>query len=438
MTTQGFDNLLGEGLGDRYHPLQPLGKKAGRQTWLVQDLQTQERVVLKLLTFSNDFSWDDLKLFEREAETLRTLNHPAIPRYLDHFEVNSAQHKGFALVQTYIDARSLEQQLKAGRTFTEPEVKQLAKDLLEILTYLHDRQPPVIHRDIKPSNILLSNRSGNHPGQVYLVDFGSVQTLAAREGGTVTVVGTYGYMPPEQFGGRAVPASDLYSLGATLIYLVTGQHPADLPQTDLRLEFEHAAALSPVLTSWLKWMTEPSLSQRPKSAQEALEGLQSGRSGQSKAIPLARQPIPQPHNSRITMVRQGRAIEFTLPYQGVSFRTTSGCAWLMAFLFFPFLAMFLLLGGVFWVVTRLFGQTKVRLDLDSIVIIRELFHWKVSQPLKAPTRHIWKLSSSPWTGRLVLWTGTQKCEFRGTTAELQWLAYELSEWLDLPITEEYF
>ena len=150
----------------------------------------------------------------------------------------------------------------------------MATAILEILGYLHDRQPPVIHRDIKPSNVLLTNRSGNSAGQAYLVDFGSVQTLAARDGGTMTIVGTYGYMPPEQFGGRTTSASDLYSLGATLIYLVTGQHPADLPQDDLRLQFEHLANISPGFTRWLKWLTEPSVSKRPDSIQAALLKLE--------------------------------------------------------------------------------------------------------------------------------------------------------------------
>lgn len=130
---------------------------------------------------------------------------------MDSFKVDLADSKGFGLVQTYIPAKSLEEHLQEGRTFSETEVKQIAKALLEVLTYLHSRQPAVIHRDIKPSNILLSDRSGNHLGEVYLVDFGAVKTTAQQQGGTMTVVGTYGYMAQEQFGGRAVPASDLYS-----------------------------------------------------------------------------------------------------------------------------------------------------------------------------------------------------------------------------------
>ena len=258
--------VTGDRLVSRYEIQQQLAKKAGRRTLLTRDLQTGELVVVKLLSFASDFEWDTLKLFEREAATLKTLSHPAIPRYLDSFELHTANGKGFALVQSYVAGKSLEEYLKAGRTFSEQEIEQLAKALLEILIYLHGRQPPVIHRDIKPSNILLGDRSGYSIGEVYLVDFGSVQTLAAREGGTMTVVGTYGYMPPEQFGDRTSCASDLYSLGATLIYLVTGTHPADLPHKDGRIQFEQVANLSPGFTNWLRRMIEPSLDRRFTSA----------------------------------------------------------------------------------------------------------------------------------------------------------------------------
>ncbi|TAF20571.1 MAG: serine/threonine protein kinase, partial [Nostocales cyanobacterium] len=165
----------GQVLGDRYEVQQQLGKKSGRRTLLTRDLVTGDLVILKLLAFGSDFEWDDLKLFEREAQTLKSLSHPSIPQYLDYFEVKSSKYQGFALVQTYIPAQTLDQHLQAGRTFTEADVKEIAKAVLEILVYLHELHPPVIHRDIKPSNILLTERSGNSVGKVYLVDFGSVQ-----------------------------------------------------------------------------------------------------------------------------------------------------------------------------------------------------------------------------------------------------------------------
>ena len=286
MSGQKTGDLLGEILANRYQCDRRLGKQAGRQTLLARDLKTQQQVVVKLLSFSSDFNWEDLKLFQREVETLKSLSHPAIPQYLDSFEIDTPSRKGFALVQTYIEAKSLQEYLCDGRTFSESEVKQLATALLDILAYLHQRQPPVIHRDIKPSNILLKNRSGNSVGEVYLVDFGAVQTLATQQGKTVTVVGTYGYMPPEQFGGRAVPASDLYGLGATLIALITKQHPADLPQQDLQIEFEQFTQLSPGFTNWLKWMTHPNLERRPASVQMAKEVLEKPQQINKYSLPL--------------------------------------------------------------------------------------------------------------------------------------------------------
>lgn len=253
-----------------YEIQRQLAKKAGRRTLLARDVDSQELVVIKLLAFSNDFSWEDLKLFEREAQTLQTLQHPAIPRYVDYFELDGKSGKTYALVQSYIEGESLEEHLKAKGKFTELEIKNIAKSLLEILIYLHRRQPPLIHRDIKPSNIILAE----HP---YLVDFGSVQTLANKGGQTVTVVGTYGYMPPEQFGGAATAASDLYSLGATLITLATGIQPADLPQEDMRIAFEEVADLTPGFVQWLGWLIEPSLDKRASSAEVALEALETGR-----------------------------------------------------------------------------------------------------------------------------------------------------------------
>ncbi|WP_293330642.1 serine/threonine-protein kinase [Microcoleus sp. CAWBG58] len=314
MSGQNIGDLLGEILGNRYKCDRRLGNQAGRQTLLARDLETQQQVVVKLLSFSSDFNWEDLKLFEREVETLKSLSHPAIPQYLDSFEIDTPSRKGFALVQTYIEAKSLQEYLSDGRTFSENEVKQLAAALLDILAYLHQRQPPVIHRDIKPSNILLKNRSGNSVGEVYLVDFGAVQTLATQQGKTVTVVGTYGYMPPEQFGGRAVPASDLYGLGATLIALITKQHPADLPQKDLQIEFEQFTQLSPGFTNWLKWLTHPSLEKRPASVEMAKEVLEK----------------PQQINKYSTTLKQGiRVSTFSLFWNAIWRSTFTG---ILAFL----------------------------------------------------------------------------------------------------------
>ncbi len=260
-------------LSERYQLQHSFGKKGGRETLLATDLQTQEQVVIKRLTFGSNLNWDLVKLFEREAQTLSTLSHPAIPNYLDFLTIDEPGRKGFALVQSYIKGKSLQEYLDEGRCFREKEIKKIVKAILNILEYLHQRNPPVIHRDIKPSNILIGNEPNNTIDHVYLVDFGSVQTLGTLEGKTVTVVGTYGYMPPEQFGGRATKASDLYSLGATAIALATGKHPAELPQEDLKIKFESEVNFSSHLTQWLQRMIEPRLENRFSSAREAREAL---------------------------------------------------------------------------------------------------------------------------------------------------------------------
>lgn len=292
-------------LASRYQILEQLSKKAGRQTFLAQDLQSQELVIIKILRFDVDFQWDDLKLFERETSTLRNLEHPAIPRYLDYFEVEEPNTKGFALVQTYIDAPSLETAIRNGRKFSEAEVMEIADRMLSILIYLHEQLPPVIHRDIKPSNILIANRSAHGVGDIYLVDFGSVQTLASKEGGTITIVGSYGYIPLEQFGGQTVAASDLYSLGMTIVYLVTGNHPTELRRINGQVEF--AADINNQFRRWLDKMIQPYLDKRFDSAKNAQKSLKSEDGSYGDLLHL------KPIDSQVSLYRDRENLRIVFP-----------------------------------------------------------------------------------------------------------------------------
>ncbi|MBS9383233.1 MAG: serine/threonine protein kinase [Dolichospermum sp. BR01] len=461
-------------LANHYEVQQQLGKKAGRRTFLATDLVTGKSVIVKLLAFSSDFEWDDLKLFEREAQTLKSLSHPHIPAYLDYFEVNSSRYKGFALVQTYIPAQTLEQYLQAGRKFTEIEVKAIAKAVLEILIYLHELNPPVVHRDIKPSNILLGERSGNSVGLVYLIDFGSVQTVLAAEGGTRTVVGTYGYMPQEQFGGRTVPASDLYSLGATLIYLVTGTNPADLPQKDFRIQFEQFANISPNFTNWLEQITEPSLEKRFSTATQALIALQQP-TYQPKYKDITALNIGKPAGSKIQLTKNEEILEIIIPPVGFQssmvFVGFFAIAWNSFILFwtigalsapFPANIPFALFSLPFWgagfsmiygIVSSLFGSTKIHIDSQQISLNHQLGKWKIPRRRSLSRENIDKLVYTPKyftkdsdgdktqvPAKLVIWAGVEKFEFDVNTlsiksdAELEWLARELSDWLGIEIT----
>jgi serine/threonine protein kinase len=436
-------------LAERYEVHQQLGKQIGRQTLLARDLQTQELVVIKQIFLGSDFEWQDLKLFEREAETLKALEHPAIPRYLDYLEIDEPDSKGFALVQTYVKGKTLEEHLRSGRTFSESEVKELAKSLLAILSYLHKQNPPVIHRDIKPSNILLHSRSGNSVGQIYLVDFGSVQNQAAKFGGTITVVGTYGYMAPEQFGGRSVPASDLYGLGATLIYLVTGLHPTELSQQDLKIQFaDRAAYLNPNLVNWLEWMTEPSLSKRLYSAKEAWRALKNPR-------PIDKTPkVLEPSGSDIRLTKNSEFIEIVIPPEGVSFGlitllTAALSANLTFFLRFVDGGidgqLFIIAGSLSVAVAVMFlfstfRKSRLRIDRQQISYSSHLLglKWDYSKP--APKKNIWQLEIKQIgykASKMIIQADNQEYPLgvkQGLSeSEIEWLATELSQWLGLKI-----
>ena len=138
------------------------------------------------------------------------LNHSSIPRYIDYFEINNPENRAFYIVREIAPGKSLADLVDAGWRTNEREVRKIAAQILSVLIYLHGLTPPIFHRDIKPQNIIYHNQ------QVYLIDFGSItniyQNTIARGS---TIVGTFGYMSPEQFSGKTSAASDLYSLGAT-------------------------------------------------------------------------------------------------------------------------------------------------------------------------------------------------------------------------------
>ncbi|CCI14372.1 Serine/threonine kinase [Microcystis aeruginosa PCC 9806] len=464
--------LPGQILGDRYQIQSQLGKQTGRRTFLAQDLKTCATVVVKLLIFSPDFEWTDLKLFEREAETLKHLDCRSIPEYIDYFEVRTDTYQGFALVQSYIEAKSLKEQIETGRKFSEADLEELAKSILGILIYLHGLNPPIIHRDLKPSNILLKDRSGHSIGNVYLIDFGSVQTVAQQEQATLTIVGTYGYMPPEQFGGRTVAASDLYSLGATLIYLATGIHPADLPQKDGKIQLNNLANLSPAFVHWLGQLIEPSIEKRFISAQAANQALNTLHEMQ-----LTSSNLEKPAGSRVQLQKNKEKIKISLPPEGFTpkliYLGTFAIAWnafLLVwtggavsiplwiswfFLLFSLPFWFVGLGMLYQIIYCLKGEEIITVDNQEIVAIQRIFGLTLPGKKKMAREHINKLvkadsyHSKDGDGdrvyvpmALTIWAGTKEYTISSRTKEylsppeIEWLAAELSQWLGIPITNK--
>ncbi len=154
--------------------------------------------------------------FEREANILATLNHPAIPKIYDFFSINERSY----LVEEFIHGKDLEALLNETEGFfSEEQVLGWAIELCEVLQFLHGHKPdPIIFRDMKPSNVML-----NQSQHIVLVDFGIAKTFQAGQKGTM--IGTEGYSPPEQYRGEATPLADIYALGATLHHLLTRRDP---------------------------------------------------------------------------------------------------------------------------------------------------------------------------------------------------------------------
>ena len=299
-------------LQERYQLNQQLGHNAGRQTWLATDIQSSppSPVIVKLLAFNPQMQWDDLKLFEREAQVLKNINHSKIPQYRDYFSIDDVENSSlrwFGLVQEYIPGESLKQLLDKGQHFTEAQVLSIAIQILQILIDLHELSPPILHRDLKPSNLILGKDN-----QIYLVDFGAVQDKAKAEGATFTVVGTSGYAPPEQLWGKAVPASDLYALGATLIHLLTGISPAELPQHQMRIQFREFVNINPEFANWIEQLIQPAPERRFSTARQTLFALQATQSPSLKNESVSKENAANYGAALFFTVLSGSVLIFSL------------------------------------------------------------------------------------------------------------------------------
>lgn len=268
-----MDDLEPKQFSDRGYEIErSLGQNrmGGRVTYLASELNSQQPVVIKQFQFARSgASWSDYRAHEREIALLQQLNHPQIPKYLDSFETPD----GFCLVQEYKPAPHLE----CDRPLPLERVKQIAVAVLEILAYLQQQDPPIIHRDLKPENILIASQE---PFQAYLIDFGFARPDGGEMAASSVIKGTLGFMPPEQlFNRQLTMASDLYSLGMTLICCLTGT-----PSTEAGQLIDDAnrvkvrpllPQLNPRFAVWLEKMVAPSLKHRYPNAAVALAELRS-------------------------------------------------------------------------------------------------------------------------------------------------------------------
>ena len=283
-------------LNNRYQVIQVLSAGGFGETFLAEDtyMPSRRRCVIKQLKpIANDPQTYKMiqQRFEREAATLEYLGEGSdqIPKLYAYFSENGQ----FYLVQEWIDGPTLTEFVKAKGPLNETAVREVLLSLLSVLDYVHSKG--IIHRDIKPDNILLRNlaASSTYPYQgvvgskPVLIDFGAVKETirsVVNSPGYLTkslVIGTPGYMPSEQAVGRPVYASDIYSLGLTAIYLLTGKHPHELetdPHTGEILWQHQASGVSPNLAIILDQAIKPHTSDRYTTASKMLYALQSAAS----------------------------------------------------------------------------------------------------------------------------------------------------------------
>lgn len=266
---KGMENTL---LNQRYTLDQEIGRGGQATTYLATDEKTASAVVVKALRLDDVSDWKGLELFERESRTLRSLSHPKIPGYIDDFQIDDGESRSYYLVQHFVDGQTL----TPAHVRDADEVTKLIDDVLEILIYLQDFSPPVVHRDIKPDNLVIDQAGAPH-----LVDFGAVQIVKPRDVGGSTIVGTSGYVAPEQLMGMSSPASDLYGLGATAVYLLTGQSPSEFETRDLKIQWRDEVRLNAPsgLLDFVDALVEPHAEDRIQTAREARESLKRPGSG---------------------------------------------------------------------------------------------------------------------------------------------------------------
>lgn len=244
---------------NRYTFIQPLGQGGMGVIYLAEDKKHDRArcVVKQLISKYTDpeEQREAVRLFQREADLLRTLDHPGVVRFFDEHTTEDGK---YFLVMDYVQGQNLESAIANFGAFMTEEAVKIGIQICEVLEYLHEQDPPIVYRDLKPSNLMLTPE-----GQVVFIDFGISRNLVPKTQATRVV--TAGYSPPEQYFGRPEIRSDLYALGATLGHLLTGVRPKPLTtSTPMLIKPD----VLPSMDSLVRRLTAHNPEERPASARE--------------------------------------------------------------------------------------------------------------------------------------------------------------------------
>ncbi|MBW4580812.1 MAG: protein kinase [Tildeniella nuda ZEHNDER 1965/U140] len=205
------------------------------------------------------------ELFEREASTLQTLSHPGIPQFYDFFVEAGKKY----LVMALLHGQDLDRRIRQHGAVSGQQAIAWMIQTCDVLTYLHTRRTPIIHRDIKPGNLLVQTVTN----RIAVLDFGAVKAVGIPSG---TRIGAEGYAAPEQAQGRPVTQSDLYPIGPSLIFLITGENPSRLYKKGsqgYRFMLDDYPEITTALRRVIDRVTQPRVSDRYQTAQELSQAL---------------------------------------------------------------------------------------------------------------------------------------------------------------------
>ncbi len=262
---------VGTILGGKYEILKKIGQGGMSIVYVAMDTRLNKQWAVKEIKKNpKQDTGTLLKGLQMEANILKMVDHPVLPRIVDIINYNGTVF----VVMDYIEGRPLSEVLKTEGAQPQDKVIEWAKDLCSALDYLHSMNPPIIYRDMKPSNIMLKP-----DGKVKLIDFGTAKEFDVESNADTTALGTRGYAAPEQFGdarGRGIhktdARTDIYSLGATLYHILTGKNPSEPPYVIKPIR-EWNPALSSGLEKIINKCTMPDPEARYQSCSELLYDL---------------------------------------------------------------------------------------------------------------------------------------------------------------------
>jgi hypothetical protein len=300
--------------GGRYQIEAGLGEGAQGSTFVGTDLKTGAKVAVKVLDLGKARDFKPLELFERETRALKDLDHRGLPKFMDVIEDEETGAR--ALVMTRIPGENYEHVVRDHGPLGEPALWRLLVDASAVLGALHSASSPLVHRDVKPANLIRKP-----DGSLGVVDLGGIGYAKSGEGSTV--VGTFGYMAPEQLYGKSTPATDLYALGATVLTLATGVEPEDQPREGLAIDVNKAAPrLSEPMRALLTRLLSPEPADRPADARalrqelDALAGTKRAKGKKVRVKAQARRVNPATDHD-IVFERVSGALQFALALFGM-------------------------------------------------------------------------------------------------------------------------